>query len=210
MRAAQRRNRPAPLKRVRERPLHAVGGGMPEAHGAILTAREDERELGVAADGGHVVLVPLHGLDALLGLVVPDLDHLVVRAGDEVGAVAAGEVVDAVDALLVALEGEVGVGVVEAPHLDGLVQGGGGEGVCVLGVEDHHHHVVRVAFVDHGVLPALLPVPELDAHVVRGGDHHGLRGVHGDAPDVVRVRLPDLHLLHGVVVVHANLHVIGA
>ena len=45
------------------------------------------------------------------------LDGLVVGAGDEVGPVTAREVLDAVDALLVALEGEVRLQRVEAPHL---------------------------------------------------------------------------------------------
>ena len=39
------------------------------------------------AHRADVVRVPLQGLHARLGLVVPHLDQLVVRTGDEVGAV---------------------------------------------------------------------------------------------------------------------------
>ena len=34
-----------------------------------------------------------------------------------------------------------------------------------------HHHVVRVDLKDLRVEPALVPVPHLDLHAVRGGEH---------------------------------------
>ena len=73
--------------------------------------------------GRDIVVVPLEGVDALLRLVVPDLDESVVGAGDDVGLVAA-EVVDAVDALLVPRQREVclrGSGG-ERPDLDRAVE----------------------------------------------------------------------------------------
>ena len=51
--------------------------------------------------------VALESLDAGLVLVIPDLDHPVVRAADEVRLVAAVVVVDAVDAFLVPVQREV-------------------------------------------------------------------------------------------------------
>ena len=57
--------------------------------------------------GRNVLGMSLQALDACLVLVVPDLDLSVVRPRDEVGLVAAVVIVHAVDALLVAFQGEV-------------------------------------------------------------------------------------------------------
>lgn len=50
-------------------------------------------------------------------LIVPDADRAVVGAGDQVGLVAARVVVDAVDALLVALERKRRLRAAQLPHL---------------------------------------------------------------------------------------------
>lgn len=63
--------------------------------------------------------VPLQGLDACAGLVVPHLYGFVVGAGQQVGAVTAREVLYTVDALFVTVEGEVGDGNAEGPYLGG-------------------------------------------------------------------------------------------
>ena len=42
--------------------------------GTYLATRDDDREAGVEEDGSDVVGVALEGLDAGLGLVVPDAD----------------------------------------------------------------------------------------------------------------------------------------
>ena len=94
-------------------------------------------------EGDHrdVLSVPLQRLHTALVLVVPDLHqpsgesntlrselHLaslatslapVIRPRDEVRLVAALEVVDTVDSLVMALQGEVGVRGAELPHLRG-------------------------------------------------------------------------------------------
>ena len=54
------------------------------------------------------VLVVRQRLNAGLVLVVPDLDESVISPGHDVGLVPSVVIVDAVDALLVALQGEVG------------------------------------------------------------------------------------------------------
>ena len=107
-----------------------------------------------------------------------------------------------------ALEGVVAHARVEAPNLDGAVQGRAGKGVGVLGVDRNLHHVVVVPLEDLDVLPAAVPVPQLDEHVVRGREDVRQRRVDGDRPDVVGVRLKRRHLLVRVVVEHAHLHVV--
>ena len=45
-----------------------------------------------------------------------------------------------------------------------------------------------VAFKDLGAVPVLVPVPEFDSHVVRGGEDVGEGGVDLHVPDVVLLR----------------------
>ena len=54
------------------------------------------------------------------------------------------------------------------PHLDGPVEGGTGKLVVVLGVEYNHHHIVGVTLKHLTALPLLIPVPQLDQHVIWG------------------------------------------
>ena len=54
----------------------------------------------------------------------------------------------------------------ETTHLDASVQGCGGKLVVVLGVDDNLHDVVRVSLKHLGAGPLLVPVPQLDQHVV--------------------------------------------
>ena len=63
----------------------------------------------------------------------------------------------------------------------------------------------RVALKHPDVLPPLLPVPELDCHVIAGGEDEGLCGVDDDGADIVGMRLERRNLLAGVVVVYPNL-----
>ena len=65
----------------------------------------------------------------------------------------------------------------------------------------------RVALEDPDVLPPLLPVPELDGHVITGGKDEGLCRVDDNGADVVGMRLKRCDLLAGVVVVDADLAV---
>ena len=202
--------RPDALKPVVQRVLKPVRGAVPDAQRAVFGAGDDHGELGVEAHRADVVRVSLERLHARLGLVVPDLYQLVVRAGDEVRAVAAAEVLHAVHALLVPLQREVGRGLTDTPHLHRAVERRRRERVGVLGVERRLHHVVRVPLEHLRARPPLVPVPQLNQHVVRARQHVRLRGVHADATDVIAVRLKRLHQLGGVVVVHADKHVVRA
>mmetsp|Transcript_9575 Transcript_9575/g.20984 ORF Transcript_9575/g.20984 Transcript_9575/m.20984 type:complete len:210 (+) Transcript_9575:3031-3660(+) len=165
------------------------------------------------ADRRDVVRVPLQGLQTGLGLVVPDLHCAVVSAREQVGLVAAWVVIHTVDAFIVSartVQREVGRGGGQAPHLEALVQRRRGEGVGVTGIDFDHHHVVAVTFKNPRTLEIPVPVPQFDRHVIGGGEDVGAGGVDLQEADVVRVRLPLMHLLHGVVVVHAHVHIIRA
>ena len=204
---------PCPLQAIIERRLGPVGGGVPQPHRAVLRGRDDEGQARVEAHARDVVRVSLERLQAGLGLVVPDLDCAVVGARKQVGLIASRIVVNAVDAPLMrprALEGEVRGASGEAPDLDGSVKRGRCEGLRVSRVYAHHHDVVSVALKHLRALKVLFPVPQLDAHVVRGRQDERSVRVDFDEANVVCVRLPLLDLFHCVVIVYPQVHVVRA
>ncbi len=79
---------PEALEAVVDGILQAVGGAVPDLDHTVLGARDDDGQLRVEAHGAHVVRVALQRLHARLGLVVPHLGQLVVRATHQVRAVA--------------------------------------------------------------------------------------------------------------------------
>mmetsp|Transcript_12328 Transcript_12328/g.40502 ORF Transcript_12328/g.40502 Transcript_12328/m.40502 type:complete len:453 (+) Transcript_12328:1401-2759(+) len=210
IRALDHRSGPHSLEAIVESVLKAVGSGVPDAERAILRTGDDDGELRMEAHGADVVRVALQRLHARLGLVVPNLDELVIRARDEVRSVATHVVIHTVHPLVVPFESKVGNLLSKAPHLDGPVQRGGREGVGVLRVERHLHDVVRVTLENLRAGPLLVPIPQLDEHVVRRREEIRQGRVHRDAANVIRVRLERLDELRGVVVIHADEHVIRA
>lgn len=62
-----------------------------------------------------------------------------------------------------------------------------------------------VAFKDSLAGPHLVPVPQLDQHVIAACENQGLNGVDCDASDVVCVGLKRVNLLQCVVVEGADL-----
>lgn len=91
-----------------------------------------------------VLSVTVQGVDTRLRLVIPDLDESVVGTGHEVRFVASGIVVDAIDALVVALHREIRRSRAEIPNFDCLIQTGRRKCVVVLRVDDELHHVMTV------------------------------------------------------------------
>ena len=205
------RDTPRALQAVVERLFEAVCVGVPDTDGSVFRTGDDDWQFGVVAGEGNIVGVAFEGRNQGLGGVIPDLDGAVVGRCEDVRLVRVWVVVDVVHALgLVRLEGEVGRWGAQAPNLDGSVQTCRCEGVCVFGVDRQSHNVVAVALEHLDALPALLPIPELNCHVIRCGEDEGLRGVNGDGSDVVGMRLEGGDLLGGVVVVDTHLEVIGA
>ncbi len=88
-----------------------------------------------------------------------------------------------------------------------------------LWVKGNLHDKMRVPLKGHDTLPRLLPVPKLDAHVVRAGKHQRQRRMHRNAtarliemarvPNVVNVRLPRRNLFVGVVVEDSDVQVVA-
>lgn len=143
---------------------------MPESQSAVLGAGNNDWQLGVVAGKGNIVSVAFERGNQRLCGVIPDLDGSVIGRRQQVWLVGVGIVVDVVNTLgLVSLEGKVGVGGAQIPNLDGSVQACRGKSVGILGVNGEAHDVMAVTLEDLDALPAALPVPKLDCHVIGGG-----------------------------------------
>lgn len=182
---------------------------MPDFNSAIFGTRDNHRQFGVVASERDVACVALEGCDECLGGVIPDLHGFIVGSGEKVRLISLGVIIDMVHTLrLVGFEGEVGMGRAEVPDLDGPVQTSRGESVGILRVNRHAHHIVAVALEDLHALPALLPIPKLNCHVIGGCEHERLGRVNGDGANVVRVCFKGGNFFGGVVVVDTQLEVI--
>lgn len=69
---------------------------------------------------------------------------------------------------------------------------------------------MTVTFINLNTLPAFLPVPEFNRHVIGGGENKWLGGVNSDRSNIVRVSFERCDLLRRIVVVDAELEIIGA
>jgi len=68
----------------------------------------------------------------------------------------------------------------------------------------------RCKVTDLNALPALLPIPSLDCHIVASGQNNACGGVDSETSDVVRVSLEGGYFLMGVVVEDAKLEIVRA
>ena len=151
----------------------------------------------------------LEGCNECFRGVVPNLDGLVIGGGEDVWLISLWVVVDMVNTFrFVGFECEVGMGRAEVPDLHGPVQTRGGESVGILWVDRHAHNIVAMAFEHLYALPALLPVPKLNCHVIGGCEHKRLGGVDGNRTDVIRVCFKGRDFFGCVVVVDPELEVI--
>ena len=58
---------------------------IPQSNTLVITAREDPRQLSVELHRPHIVSMTCEREHALLGLVVPDLDSMVISSTDKHG-----------------------------------------------------------------------------------------------------------------------------
>lgn len=106
-------------------------------------------------------------------------------------------------------EREVSLAGSEIPDLHRAIQAGRRKRIRVFGIDGYPHHVMAVPFKHLHALPAFLPVPQLDCHVIGGSQDERLRRVDSDRSDIIGVRLELRNLLRRIIVVHSQLEVIG-
>lgn len=133
---------------------------------------------------------------------------LVISATDEVRFITACEVVHCVNALIVSLKSEVSHRRTQTPNLERFAMALGytivhcspthffcyldspiercrRESIGILGVENELHDVVGVPFEHLNALPVLVPIPQLNNHIIRAGDKIGLSRMNGEAANVI-------------------------
>mmetsp|Transcript_20282 Transcript_20282/g.32462 ORF Transcript_20282/g.32462 Transcript_20282/m.32462 type:complete len:603 (-) Transcript_20282:150-1958(-) len=206
----QARHAPHALHAIVQRRLQAVRARVPQLDRAILGATDNHRQRRMKGHRRNVRAVPFQGRDARLGLVVPHLDQVVVGAAHQKWPFTAAIVRDGVHAAFVPFQREMRHRRVEAPDFDTAIERRRRKRVVVLWIDRNLHHIVGVPFKNDGVLPVIVPIPQLDAHVVGRTENEGQTRMHRNTANVVGVRLKLLHLLARVVVVDANVHVVGA
>ena len=126
----------------------------------------------------------LKGLNTSFRLVVPDFDEFVVACCDEIGFIRGVVVVDMVDSLIMGIQSVVRCGGGEGPNFYGTIEARGCKCVRVFWVDSERHDIVCVAFEYPSTFPILVPIPELDSHVVRTGQYEGLSGMNSNTSNV--------------------------
>jgi hypothetical protein len=97
----------------------------------------------------------------------------------------------------------------QSPYFNGAIQTGTGKGVCIFGVEFDLHDVVGVPLEHLGAIKATIPIPELDGHVVTAGQDIRQGRMDLETTNVVGMSFKFLDFFHGIVVEHAESHIIG-
>ena len=159
-------DRPNSLQPVVQCGFQSIRIRMPDLNSSILGTGDDDRQLRMEGHCGNVLCMPFQGLDTGFILVIPYLNKTIVCSRDKIRFISSVIVINTVNSLLVSLEGKVRSSRTQLPDLHSLIQGGGGEGVVILRVDPHLHHVVGVSLKHLLAQPSLLPVPQFYQHVV--------------------------------------------
>jgi hypothetical protein len=69
---------------------------------------------------------------------------------------------------------------------------------------------MAMSFKDLGACPTAIPIPEFDEHIIRAGEDDRESGMDSDMANVIGVSFKLFDLVHGVVVVDTDHHVISA
>lgn len=69
---------------------------------------------------------------------------------------------------------------------------------------------MRVALKRLHTLPAFIPIPQFDSHIIAGGEHKRLCGVHNDGTDIIWVSFECGDFFRGIVVEDPQMEVVRA
>ena len=174
---------PAVGQEAQEQPGHLAGGGVPQAHGAVLGAGEDPGAVGAPLRVGDAETVAGQGQDDLAGDLVPHAHDAVVEAGQHLGAVGAPGV-GADHGGVVAQRHELAGGD-DVPDVGGAVGAAGDDARASLSPHDVAHPVAGVGVDDL----AGGGVPDAGRPVLGAGQGALAVGAPGDRGNHVAVAL---------------------
>ena len=95
-------------------------------------------------------------------------------------------------------------------YLYGAIKGCTCKSVGVFRIKSNLHHIMGMSLKYLSTSPSLLPVPKFYKHVIRWWQHIGKGRMDGHTSNVICMSLKNFNLIHCVVVVHTNMHVISS
>ena len=90
---------------------------MPNSNGIILSRRQNNRQRRMETNIRNIMSMSFQNSHASLILIIPDSNGSVISPTSNIGSIRSLEIIDTVDSLFMAFEGEVGRGGAQAPHL---------------------------------------------------------------------------------------------
>ena len=102
------------------------------------------------------------------------------------------------------------VGLVTWAYSNSAIERGRRKCVGVFRVKSDHHYVVAVPLEDLHALPLLVPIPQLDQHIVRRSKNQRLSRMNCNATDVICVSFKGFDFGHGIVIVNSHQHIVRA
>jgi hypothetical protein len=161
-----------------------------------------------------IILMPiLESVEALLRLIVPDLDLAIIPSRHNMGPLIIVAEVNAVNSGSMTHKTKVGrtLGSGNGPYLDGPIKGRRSKHIHIFWIDAQLHHVVFMIIIGVHSLPILIPVEHENPVIVTAAENVWHGGMHDQVPDEVGVFPTDgLQLLTRVVVVDTNLRIIRA
>ena len=117
----------------------------------------------------------IEGEQALLGLVVPNLDDTIISTRHQVRSFKLMAEIKTVDTGFMANQAVIGGGLSgsDSPNLDGLVKRGRTEHGRFLGVDLELHDVVFMIHKRVNFRPVLVPVKHADGVIIRAREYVG-------------------------------------
>ena len=157
-----------------------------------------------------IARMPFEGRGQRLGSIIPYLDRLIVRSSSEIWLIRSRIIIHVIDPLhLMRLQHLIRPLGPQIPSLDRLIQTRQSKGIGILRIDRQTHCVMIMPLKNLHAFPFLFPVEHFDRYVVRGGQGKGLGKVDDEGPNVVGRGFERGDLSRRVVIVDAELKVVG-
>mmetsp|Transcript_24115 Transcript_24115/g.50481 ORF Transcript_24115/g.50481 Transcript_24115/m.50481 type:complete len:234 (-) Transcript_24115:91-792(-) len=156
-----------------------------------------------------IVRVSVQRVHDRFRLVIPNLDGAIIGTREDVRLVPTWVIIDAVYPPFVSLQRVMRQWTSQPPNLDAPIKTRRRKGVGIFGIELDHHNVVRMPLEQLGTIKPAIPIPALDGHIITARQKVRKGGMDLHVTDIITVRLEVLDLLHRVVIVHPQSHVVA-
>lgn len=114
----------------------------------------------------NILLVSFKSVNALFGLIVPDLDDSIITSRDEIRFVTSMEI-DTIDSSFMTIESEIGFWIRDGPNFDCFVHACTGKGIWIPWIEGNHHDIIDMVFEGTKKCKIVFEIPCFDSGVIR-------------------------------------------